>query len=311
MISPSRRQGVDIRPSLLWIITDLYVQSSRHNEEEERQYTELALRLIDQVDDATRSAVRTRLEFYPTAPGPVMQKLGELLGDDTSSPLTAEEVPAPAGNSEGDVSTSGETPATMAMQPRDAAEISDIFFRAKGCERTLILQKLAQTPLRGANPIPSLRARHAIEALEKAAYGSDVETFTRELGESLILPARIAAQIVDDPGGEALAVAVRALNMPGYVFQRILLFFRKEIGKSVSVVYRLARLYDAMSERSALIMLAAWRDSILTTQRGTRHQPSLYDSERHRPRATIAPSRSAPSAAPVPLPRTGTRGVDG
>ena len=46
-------RGVDIRPTLLRVLTDLYVQASAHSADE-RQFVELTSRLIDQVDDATR-----------------------------------------------------------------------------------------------------------------------------------------------------------------------------------------------------------------------------------------------------------------
>ena len=39
------RSGADMRPTLLRILTNLYVQKFRHTPEEERHYTELALRL--------------------------------------------------------------------------------------------------------------------------------------------------------------------------------------------------------------------------------------------------------------------------
>ena len=52
LITLSRREGVDIRPTLLRVLTDLYVQTSRHREDEARQFVELTSRLIDQVDDA-------------------------------------------------------------------------------------------------------------------------------------------------------------------------------------------------------------------------------------------------------------------
>ena len=55
--SLARRDGVDIRPTLLRVLTDLYVQKSSHGAEEERHYTELALRLVDSVDLATRATI--------------------------------------------------------------------------------------------------------------------------------------------------------------------------------------------------------------------------------------------------------------
>src|SRR5947207_5272396 len=75
LMTLSRREGVDIRPTLLRVLTDLYVQANAHNGEEERQFVELASRLIDQVDDATLSAVRARLAIYPGTPAEVLRKL--------------------------------------------------------------------------------------------------------------------------------------------------------------------------------------------------------------------------------------------
>ena len=59
LMTLSRREGVDIRPTLLRVLTDLYVQAPKHSSDEQRQFVELTSRLIDQVDDATR-AVRAR-----------------------------------------------------------------------------------------------------------------------------------------------------------------------------------------------------------------------------------------------------------
>ena len=76
LMTLSRREGVDIRPTLLRVLTDLYVQASAHSADEERQFVELTSRLIDQVDDATRAAVRARLAIYPATPAEIMDKLG-------------------------------------------------------------------------------------------------------------------------------------------------------------------------------------------------------------------------------------------
>ena len=72
----SRREGVDIRPTLLRVLTDLYVQAHKHTPDEERQFVELTSRLIEQVDDATRAAVRARLAIYPGTPLKTMIQLG-------------------------------------------------------------------------------------------------------------------------------------------------------------------------------------------------------------------------------------------
>jgi len=304
----SRREGVDIRPTLLRVLTDLYVQAGAHSSDEERQFVELASRLIDQVDDATRAAVRARLAIYPGAPVSILEQLGlrpaptdapDPLSSDipaTSPSATAEQMDAPP-----------RMQSTLAMQPKDAAEIHDMFFRANARERAAILHNLGETPLKPSPRIPEARAARAIEILEMAAFASDVESFTIELGESLILPARVAAQVVDDPGGEPLACAVRALAMPSAVFQRILLFLKPEMGASVQTVYRLSRLYDNLSERSALIMLAAWRGSVMATNRA-KHRPAHYDDERQRARAASTPARPEVQPGAAAVARTGTDG---
>src|SRR6266478_3623005 len=76
LLTLSRREGVDIRPTLLRVLTDLYVQTSKHTIDEERQFIELTSRLIDEVDDATRAAVRARLAVYPATPAETLMKLG-------------------------------------------------------------------------------------------------------------------------------------------------------------------------------------------------------------------------------------------
>ena len=311
LMTLSRREGVDIRPTLLRVLTDLYVQANAHSSDEERQFVELASRLIDQVDDATRAAVRGRLAIYPGAPALILRKLGlPPAQSDRPVPLArAIADPTPA-----DPAPAAEKPpseaerrmaASLSMQPKDAAEIHDLFFRANASERAAILHSLDDTPLKASPRIPAARAARAIETLEMAAFAADVENFTIELGESLILPARLAAQVVADPGGEPLACAARALDMPAPVFQRVLLFLKPEIGSSVHAVYRLARLYDRLSERSALIMLAAWRGSVMATARA-KYRPALYDDERQRARGASAPARPALQPGSDPAIRTGT-----
>jgi len=194
------------------------------------------------------------------------------------------------------------------MQPKDAAEINDMFMRASASERALILHNLQDTPLRASARIPAARARRAIETLEMAAFAEDVENFTMELGETLILPWRVASQVVNDPGGEPLACAARALDMPSAVFQRVLLFLKPEFGSSVHTVYRLSRLYDRLSERSALVMLAAWRGSTLAVTRA-KYRPALYDDERNRARSAPAQTRPAAQQPGVGvIPSTATQG---
>ena len=301
LMTLSRREGVDIRPTLLRVLTDLYVQASTHSSDEARQFIELTSRLIDEVDDATRAAVRARLALYPGTPAEVSRRLGIRSTHRDEPVAMADEISClPRAPSSAQTRMAN----GPSMQSKDAAEICELFFGADSGERVSILHGLADIPLKPCPPIPGARAERAVETLEMAAFAADIENFTLELGESLILPARVAAQIVDDGGGEPLAAAMRALPMPGPVFQRVLLFLKPEFGSSVHTVYRLSRLYDHLSERSALVMLAAWRSATLAS-RG-KFRPTLYDDERQRARQAGATTRPTVQAGFGNGTRTGT-----
>src|SRR5665213_4503452 len=91
------RDGVDIRPTLVRVITDLYVLKSTHNAQEERQYVELALGLIQAVDQATRAIVATTLSAYPDAPVAVLALLAEFPeAGAVEKPQTQSAIQAPA-----------------------------------------------------------------------------------------------------------------------------------------------------------------------------------------------------------------------
>jgi hypothetical protein len=312
LMTLSRREGVDIRPTLLRVLTDLYVQASAHSDDEERHFVELTSRLIDQVDDATRAAVRARLAIYPGTPVEVLERLGLKPADPDQRVPVAHEIPAPPSAAppvKAPTEPQLRMASTLSMQPKDAAEINDMFFGASASERALILHNLPNTPLKASARIPAARAARAIETLEMAAFAADVENFALELGEALILPWRVAAQVVNDFSGEPLACAAKALGMPSAVFQRVLLFLKPEFGSSVNHVYRLARLYDKLSERAALIMLAAWRGSTMAVT-VAKYRPGLYDDERHRarsPQAQTRPAAQLPDAGVV-VTRTGSQG---
>jgi hypothetical protein len=309
LMTLSRREGVDIRPTLLRVLTDLYVQASAHSADEERQFVELTSRLIDQVDDATRAAVRARLAVYPATPAEIMDKLGLRRSSPRPTmpvaPASAAATPPEAPAAKAPTEAQLRMASSLSMRPNDAAEISDMFFAANASDRALILHNLSETPLKASARIPPTRAARALHILEMAAYAEDADSFALEIGDALILPARIATQVVNDSGGEPLACAARALDMPSAAFQRIVMFLNPEFGSSVQNVYRLSRLYDRLSERSALVMLAAWRGSTMAVSRA-KYRPALYDDERNRARAAAPQTRPAVQPGSTPAIRTGT-----
>jgi hypothetical protein len=305
LMTLSRREGVDIRPTLLRVLTDLYVRTSDHTLDEERQFAELATRLIDEVDDATRAAVRARLAIYPNTPREIAWKLQlkytankqPAVLEDDEHVLLDDTFIDPAADieivSEPEAPMAPAMPApTLSMQPDDAAKLIEMFLAADKSHRAQMLRGLTDTPLKPSTPVDPRRAARAVTALEQAALAVDSAGFAAELADALILTSKVATQIVNEPGGEPLACALKALGMPGESYQRVLLFLNPSLGASVMDVYRLARLYEVIELRTALIMLAAWRGSALAATRA-KYRPALYDDERQRARSTSVQSRPA------------------
>jgi hypothetical protein len=75
LIGLARRDGVDVRPTLVRVLTDLYVQKRSHTPDEEHRYTELTLSLLAAVDVPTRAAVAKKLATYAQAPRLVARRL--------------------------------------------------------------------------------------------------------------------------------------------------------------------------------------------------------------------------------------------
>src|SRR4029079_1964750 len=133
LLELDRHDGIDMRPTLLRVLTDLYLQKRTHPPEDERYYTELALRLIDAADVATRTALAARLARYPAAPPRVIQRLAHDALEvakpilEHSSCLTAADLAAIAeqgGKGHADIIASRKTPAAPVPQP--AAPITNL-----------------------------------------------------------------------------------------------------------------------------------------------------------------------------------------
>ncbi len=267
------RDGVDIRPTLLRVLTDLYVQKSAHSAEEETQYVELALGLIETVDAATRATVAARLSHYPAAPEAVLRR------------LDAEAAP----------------PAPPAKPPVAAPDdLATLFFMTGSDERRLILTNLDAVVGPATQP-PAPASNEMLRRLEAAALTRNLPEFTHLLESALSIGHEIAARIVRDHSGEPIVVAARALGMKAAVLQRILLFLNPVIGQSVERVYDLARLYDEITFASAGRMLTIWRGN--AARRRPVHAPQLYDDERHSARSAASTTRQAGQSRDIPAVR--------
>jgi hypothetical protein len=272
--------GLDIRPTLLRVLTDLYLQKPSHSVEEERHYVELALRLIDVVDAGTCAAVAARLSSYPGAPAEVVQRLAPIaaLGYPRPSANAQNTIPTHSnpGNDEFDIfepntfdskpvvetpqtslALTNSPPAIATPQPADFVELRETFFDADPLTRRLILMNLDVVAMPDAPALAS--GTNILRYLEQAALAGRRQEFTTLLQQSLGISRALATRIVADASGEPFAVAGRALEMPSGVFQRILMFLNPEIGRSVQRVYDLADLFLELPQDSALHLVRVWR----------------------------------------------------
>jgi len=259
------RDGVDIRPTLLRVLTDLYVQKPAHSAEEETQYVELARGLIDAVDASTRATVAATLSAYPAAPEAILGKLAAF-----SSPPAAR------------------PPRETESEPEARNDLLELFFAAKTEERRLILTNLdvaAESVARRPAPASS----EVIRRLESAALRRNPGEFSRMLERALGISRGLAERIARDPSGEPVVVAARALGMAAAVLHRILLFLNPAIGQSVERVYDLARLYDELTPAAGERMIAIWRQAAGRSRPA--YEPGLWDDERRDARSLSTPAR--------------------
>lgn len=308
------RGGADMRPTLLRVLTDLYMQKLRHTPDEERHYTELALRLLDGVDMPTRATVAARLAHHLSPPLRVIQRL---VGDlpEVAAPLRAHPL-LRASNPVGvaaplpPIMPHGHDPVAATEEPKQAAaanavpavdtatasELNELFFSATAIERGLILRNLdvvAPTPTAAADVS---RNPEVGRRLETAALARDREGFAQHLAQALRIPRQQARRIAADNLGESIVVAAKALDIPRDLFYRLLIFVNPAVGQSIERVQALATLYDEMSSDAALGMIAIWQALGVFKRIAAKHQP-LFGSD-----GIPSPARAAPAMQRASLP---------
>ena len=307
------RGGVDMRPTLLRVLTDLYVQKLTHTPDEERHYTELALRLLDAVDVATRAAVASRLTRHLSPPVRVIQQLAADLPDvaahvrshpalarkaQTSVPATTTPVVEVRDSqlSESAAHEQETPPARSPIATDIASELNDLFFAASADERRLILLNLQIAAPMPGDGVQLVRDATAGQRLEAAALARDRESFAQHLAHSLQIPRAQARRIADDLLGEPIVIAAKAITMPRDVVYRILLFVNTTVGHSVERVHALAALYDELPIGAAEHMVAIWQALQRHDQAAAKHLPLAWNDEaRIRARTATAAVRRAPA----------------
>ena len=303
------RTGVDTRPILLRVLTDLYIQKPTHTPAEERHYTELALRLIEVVDAATCATIAEKLKNYSGAPQDVLRRLGVT----AQEPQTQEPAPtAPPVDPwlEDDLGIFEPIKKEPASQPSPspAAEFGtdyvgqrEAFFASNAAERRAILLKLDYAA--DIQNVPLAQGTNVVRYLEQAAVAGRFQEFTTLLQQSLGTSRAITGRIIADPLGEPFAISAKAMAIPADAFQRILMFLNPSISHSVDRVYELSDLYEELPLPAALQMVAIWRAADRLEAKKAIHRPSHWPETgtRSRDKAPHEQQRNEDPAKPADI----------
>jgi hypothetical protein len=279
----------DMRPTLLRVLTELYVQTPTHTADEERHYTELAVRLLEAADFSTRAAVARRLAQYRSPPRRVVERLAADIPN-----LNGRRQPLwPLGSKTRNGELTREAPIAM----HTATALNELFFAANTDERRLILLNLdVIAPLsvgrRTLSHEDGLSGR-----LEAAVLSRNREAFAQHLAHALHISRPQARRVADDDLGEPIVTAAKALNMRRGALYRILLFVN--VGRSMARVQALTELHHELPWQSAEHMVAIWQSLPHAERPAERHRPTVWnDDSATRPRTISAIAHQADLAPP-------------
>ena len=269
----------DMRPTLLRVLTELYVQKPSHTADEERHYTELALRLLDATDIGTRAAMARRLAQYASPPRRVLERLAV----DTSVGNGQRQALSPADLTMVRHEPGG--PAAIAVEI--ATTLNELFFAANSDERRLMLLNLDVIAPFAVGRVNLAREDGLSSRLEAAVLSRNRESFAQHLAQALHISRAQARRVADDDLGEPIVTAAKALNIRRGAFYQILLFVN--VGRSVARVQALTELHHELPVQTAEHMVAIWQSLPRLDRPAERHQPMLWDdSSARRPRTENA-----------------------
>ena len=260
--------GADVSTRLLLALTALYVQRSDHTAEEQQQYIELVLRLIDRTGAATRAAIASRLHRHPDAPAVLIERLGGTHfspagGQPGSQDQQSLAYPRPENDpflADRESDSTPEPPAPAPTVPRPAPmtpEFGEAFFVAPPAERLRMLSLIADA---GTVETAPENGRRFHVRIDVAAWRGRTGAFAREFEQLIDAPKSLCERILNDPFGEPMVIAAKATGMPVAVLQRILLLVSPATNHPVARVYELTELYHDLDIRTARDLLAVWRN---------------------------------------------------
>jgi hypothetical protein len=285
LIELDDRPSADMTARLLLALTALYVQRPTHTAEEQQQYIELALRLIDKVEAATRTAVARILQRHAAAPAAVVERLdarqSSREGDPGGEPRHTRDQHSDCNLALADrecasTLTPSDAPAVWQLPPPypppQAGEgesilppagdgegaFGEAFFAASSSERRRLLSLVERGVGDDVEAAPEDSERR-YRKVDAAALPCQIGAFAHEFGQLIDIPTSLWERILNDPSGEPMVVAAKATGMPIAILQRILLLVSASASYSVQRVYDLTELYHGLDGRAARRILALWR----------------------------------------------------
>lgn len=286
LVDLASRTGIDVRQTLLRVLTDLYIQKPSHSPAEAAQFVALASHLIEVVDPSTRSLVAARLAAYPAAPAVLLQRLVDFGALPHLPELSAPAAEAPTATAAPAAETA--TPVTQAKPAPAANELAVMFFKAAPDERRSLLLHLGErTGAAAFSARPD--AGDIARRLEAAALQRNPREFAAAIERGLSIGVSVAEMIANDATGEPIVVVAKALGMRSETLQRILMFLNPRIGQSAETVYRLNTLFHEVSATACAHLVDSFRDA--GQRRAVAHQPQYYDDEQSNARSSATPGQ--------------------
>jgi hypothetical protein len=152
--------------------------------------------------------------------------------------------------------------------------------------RVRVIAALASHPANAefAGPRPELAFRAILSAARIVGFArsGQLPAIVSAISEGLDLSPDLVAAGVNDPGGELLAIMLKALRLDDTQAQQVLLL-ASPTGRNVNAFFPLSDLYSGMEPALAELLVATWRDA--TARRNPRHETHFAENGGHRPSA--------------------------
>ena len=181
-----------------------------------------------------------------------------------------------------------------------------LFFVATPEQRLALLAVAQRAELAQPRAPSSPRgAREATKMLEGLALTDQKDLFVTALSLALRCPEDLAGKIAGDPSGEALALALAALEISRDAAMRILVSGDLRSGVGFKRIGALIRLKDGLSPAAAQRFIAAMSGAQMTPR--ARYAPQLDPTAAPTPGRAAAGAERATARQTAPIPALGAR----